>query len=97
MTMPVNSASAKPTADSAAPDATAAAGALAQRETFLKLLVAQIRNQNPLQPADAIQFVSQLAQFSELEQMIQIRAELESIREALAAQGAGAPNHEGAN
>lgn len=60
-----------------------ATDALAQKETFLKLLVAQIRNQNPLQPADAIQFVTQLAQFSELEQMIAMRADLAAIRAAL--------------
>ncbi len=60
-----------------------AADALAQKETFLKLLVAQIRHQNPLQPADAIQFVSQLAQFSQLEQLIAVRAELEAIRAVL--------------
>jgi flagellar basal-body rod modification protein FlgD len=57
--------------------------ALAQKETFLKLLVAQIRNQNPLNPADGIEFVSQLAQFSELEQIMQMRSELETIRKDL--------------
>jgi len=61
-----------------------AADALAQKETFLKLLVAQIRHQNPLQPADAIQFVTQLAQFSQLEQLIAIRAELAELRGTLA-------------
>jgi len=61
-----------------------AADALAQKETFLKLLVAQIRNQNPLQPADAIEFVTQLAQFSQLEQLIAIRAEIAELRGALA-------------
>jgi flagellar basal-body rod modification protein FlgD len=45
--------------------------------------VAQIKNQNPLNPADGIEFVSQLAQFSQLEQMMQIRSELETIRKAL--------------
>lgn len=64
-----------------------ASDALAQKETFLKLLVAQIRHQNPLQPADAIQFVTQLAQFSQLEQMIAIRADLAAIREAVAGGG----------
>lgn len=57
---------------------------LTQKETFLKLLVAQIRNQDPLNPADGIQFLTQLAQFSQLEQMFEIRSELEAIRKALA-------------
>ncbi len=56
-------------------------GKVANQETFLQLLVAQIRNQNPLNPADSVQFVSQLAQFSELEQIIGIRAELASLLE----------------
>jgi len=56
---------------------------MAQKEAFLKLLVAQIRNQNPMNPADGIEFLSQLAQFSQLEQMLHIRSELETIRKAL--------------
>ena len=49
---------------------------LANQNTFLQLLVAQIKNQDPLQPADSVQFLSQLAQFSQLEQLIGIRQEL---------------------
>ena len=55
---------------------------LANKETFLQLLVAQIKNQDPLQPTDGIQFVSQLAQFSQLEQLIGIRGELEAAKTA---------------
>ena len=53
------------------------------KEAFLQLLVAQIKYQNPLDPADGAQFLSQLAQFSELEQMLGIRSELAGIREDL--------------
>lgn len=59
--------------------AVSGAGALASKQTFLTLLVAQIKNQNPLNPADGTEFLSQLAQFSELEQLISIRQELEAI------------------
>jgi flagellar basal-body rod modification protein FlgD len=59
------------------------------KEMFLKLLVAQIRNQNPLAPADGIQFLTQLAQFSELEQLITIRQDLDAIRSAAEAAGTG--------
>jgi flagellar basal-body rod modification protein FlgD len=45
---------------------------------FLQLLVAQLQNQDPLNPTDSTQFVSQLAQFSELEQVIAIRSDIES-------------------
>ncbi len=48
------------------------------QQMFLKLLVAQLQNQDPLNPTDSTQFVSQLAQFSELEQVIAIRGDIES-------------------
>lgn len=57
---------------------------LANKEVFLQLLVAQIRNQNPLNPANGLEFVAQLAQFSELEATLEIRQDLARIREVLA-------------
>ena len=39
------------------------------KDEFLKLLVTQLQNQDPLNPQDDTQFISQLAQFSALEQM----------------------------
>ncbi|MEP7365639.1 MAG: flagellar hook capping FlgD N-terminal domain-containing protein [Acidobacteriota bacterium] len=43
------------------------------KQMFLKLLVAQIQNQNPLSPQDPTQFLGQLTQYSMLEQLIMIR------------------------
>ncbi|MFL6451207.1 MAG: flagellar hook assembly protein FlgD [Bryobacteraceae bacterium] len=54
--------------------------ALANESTFLKLLVAQLQNQDPLQPQDGMQFVSQLAQFSNLEQNLAMRSDLDAIK-----------------
>ena len=45
---------------------------------FLTLLVSQIQNQDPLNPSDSTQFVTQLAQFSQLEQVIAIRGDIEN-------------------
>jgi flagellar basal-body rod modification protein FlgD len=56
---------------------------LASKEMFLQLLVAQIRNQNPLSPANGTEFVAQLAQFTQLEATLDIRQEIEQIRAAL--------------
>ncbi len=38
------------------------------KDAFLNLLVTQMRNQNPLEPMDNTEFISQMAQFSALEQ-----------------------------
>ena len=45
---------------------------LANEQTFLKLLVSQLQNQDPLNPTDPNQFVSQLTSYSQLEQLIGI-------------------------
>lgn len=48
-------------------------------DTFLQLLVAQMKNQDPTQPMDATEQVSQLATFSQVEQSIQTNRNLESL------------------
>lgn len=48
-------------------------------DNFLKLLTAQLRNQDPLSPLDSTQFVEQLATFSSLEQQVRGNASLESM------------------
>ncbi len=53
-------------------------------QTFLTLLTAQLRNQDPLKPVESTAFVAQLASFSAVEQQVQSNAKLESILEALA-------------
>ena len=53
-------------------------GVTPSKDMFLQLLVAQIKNQDPLSPTDSTQFVSQLAQFSQLEQVIGIRQDIEA-------------------
>lgn len=77
--------------DGATQSTSASTAATDQKNTFLKLLVAQIRNQNPLEPADGIQFVSQLAQFSQLEEVIGMRADIAAIRAALGTKPAADP------
>lgn len=56
---------------------------LANKETFLQLLVAQIKNQNPLSPQDGVQFLSQLAQFTDFEQSLSMRQDIAAIKDLL--------------
>lgn len=48
-------------------------------DTFLSLLTAQLRNQDPLEPVDSTDFVAQLAQFSAVEQQVQTNTALTDI------------------
>jgi flagellar basal-body rod modification protein FlgD len=47
--------------------------AIEQKDQFLKLLTFQLKSQNPLKPYDNQEFAAQLAQFSQLEQLSDIR------------------------
>lgn len=48
-------------------------------ESFLKLLVAQMKNQDPTEPMDSAQQMAQLATFSQVEQTIKTNKNLESL------------------
>lgn len=52
---------------------------LTSEQTFLQLLIAQIQNQDPLNPTDSIQFVGQLVQYSELEQLMGINQGVQTL------------------
>jgi flagellar basal-body rod modification protein FlgD len=49
------------------------------QDAFLKMFMAQMTNQNPLDPMDNTQFTAQLAQFSSLEQLTQINKNLSGL------------------
>lgn len=51
------------------------------KDTFLQLLVTQLKYQDPLNPQDSTQFVAQLANFSSLEQMTTLNKSMESVLE----------------
>lgn len=54
-------------------------GAANDKDMFMKLLLAQIKNQDPLKPTDQTEFVAQLAQFSSLEGIQNLSKSVESI------------------
>lgn len=51
-------------------------------QSFLRLLVAQMKNQDPTAPMDSTDYVAQLATFSQVEQSVQINAKLDGILQA---------------
>jgi flagellar basal-body rod modification protein FlgD len=52
------------------------------KEDFLTLLVAQLQNQDPLNPDDPTEFTAQLAQFSSLEQLFSLNESMDNLSEA---------------
>jgi len=52
---------------------------LATQGTFITLLVAQLENQDPMNPTDATTFVTQLAQFTQVDQMVGIAQNVQTI------------------
>ena len=73
-----NAATAAATATTAA---TAKTKTLGQSD-FLGLLVAQLKNQDPLNPSDPTQFTSQLAQYSQLEQLFNLNDSMGNLSTA---------------
>ncbi len=49
------------------------------KDEFLKMLLAQLKNQNPLNPMDGTQFAAQLAQFSTVEQIMNMATSLDGM------------------
>jgi len=68
-----------PALTSSSPGELTSTKAETQKNQFLQLLVAQLKGQNPLDPLDGTQFVSQLAQFSSLEELTNIHAVLKNV------------------
>jgi flagellar basal-body rod modification protein FlgD len=84
MTIPTATATAIPMAATASPSATSKAGGETEtaspenpkgelgKNDFLKLMVAQLQAQNPLEPTNDTEYIAELAQFSQLEQTTNI-------------------------
>jgi flagellar basal-body rod modification protein FlgD len=54
------------------------------QDAFLKLLVTQLQNQDPMSPTDNTQFIAQLATFSSLEQLTTISSGIKSLSSEVA-------------
>jgi flagellar basal-body rod modification protein FlgD len=52
------------------------------KDEFLQILVTQLRNQDPMQPMQDKEFVAQMAQFSSLEQMMNVADQMSGLRQS---------------
>ena len=52
-------------------------------DAFLRLLLAQMKNQDPTQPIESTEYIAQLATFSNVEQAVRINAKLDLVITAL--------------
>ena len=87
-TLPISSIAAlSPQAATASTTSSVASAAqsanLTSESTFLQLLVAQLKNQDPEQPTDGTAFVTELAQFTTLSEDTESATDLDTIVAAL--------------
>lgn len=54
---------------------------LGNTNTFLNLLVAQLQYQDPTNPVDGTTFVTQLAEFNDVEQNLAVRQDMDAVSE----------------
>lgn len=59
--------------------ATSPSTATATYDNFLKLLMAQMKNQDPTEPMKSTEYMAQLATFSQVEQTVQSNAKLDAL------------------
>jgi flagellar basal-body rod modification protein FlgD len=71
--------------NTAAAPATSAATKTLGKDDFLKLLITQLKNQDPLNPLDQNQFLAQTAQFTSLENLQNISTQLGEMKQLSAA------------
>jgi len=77
-TLPTSTATSTTTNSTSAGSASGS-NSLASQQTFLQLLVAQLQNQDPTQPVQGTEFVTQLATFSNVEQTLALRQDADAL------------------
>src|SRR5690348_14777463 len=53
------------------------------KDAFLQILIAQLKNQDPMQPMEDKEFIAQMAQFTAVEQMQEMSAEMRLMRQSM--------------
>ncbi|WP_379151336.1 flagellar hook assembly protein FlgD [Paenibacillus sp. sgz5001063] len=55
------------------------------KDQFLKILITQLQNQDPMQPMEDKEFIAQMAQFSSVEQLMNISTQMTAMNQSLGA------------
>lgn len=53
------------------------------KDDFLKILIAQLKNQDPMQPMQDKEFIAQMAQFTSVEQLTNMTNEMKLLRQSV--------------
>ena len=88
-TQPTTGSSIQSLSNTAATTQVGAQAGNTQENQFLQLLMTELQNQDPTQPTDPTQFVTQLAQFSTVEQLTQSNTTLTSMSQSLSGMALG--------
>lgn len=78
-TSPVGSPTSSAAASSSSSSASGTSGTSVDYDTFLKLLVTEMQNQDPTSPIDTTQYMAQLASFSNVEQATITNSKLDQL------------------
>lgn len=77
MTAPITTTAATGSTATAAPTSPAGGNELLNQNVFLKLMVAQLQAQNPLQPSNTNEYINELANLTQLEQVTNLASSSE--------------------
>lgn len=83
--MDVSSIPSTTTSSSSSSTSTSTKNAMGDYNTFLQLLIAQAKNQDPTNPTDPAQYVQQFAALSQVEQSVTANTKLDQIIAGIAA------------
>jgi flagellar basal-body rod modification protein FlgD len=53
------------------------------KDQFLKIMITQLQNQDPMQPLEDKEFIAQMAQFTSVEQLMNISSQLTTLNQSL--------------